>query len=34
MLTRPHQSIGSFLVEVLIAGAAFVIIAVLLFNLG
>lgn len=34
MLTRPNQSVGSFLVEVLIAGAAFVIIAVLLFQFG
>jgi hypothetical protein len=32
--TRPHQSVGSFLVEALIAGAAFVIIVLLLIWFG
>ena len=32
--TRPNQSVGSFLVEALIAGAAFVLIAVLLIWFG
>jgi len=32
--TRPHQTVGSFLVEALIAGAAFVIIVVLLIWFG
>ncbi len=32
--TRPNQSVGSFLIEALIAGAAFVIIVVLLIWFG
>lgn len=34
METRPNQSIGSFAFEVLLAGAAFVIIVLLMIQLG